>query len=225
MAISLNKTNRVRRLNVALVLFFILALTGLSACEMYKESYFTENRIKMQKDSVDRQIPTIEVREPFLDQLAKDYVKKGKGPLDIAVSYDPQSSVNTAAKATDMASTLASVLRRYGVDNMNVSILPVAMQGNNSQVFVSYDSYDALPPDDCPVMGGIETRDIESDPGYRLGCSVDTIMAKQVARSKDLAGQSGEDPTTDGRRSARIVEVYRAGSKDAKLEGESATGN
>ena len=43
---------------------------------------------------------------------------------------------------------------------------------------------------------------------YRFGCSVDTMLAKQIYRPADLQGSAGADDG-DGRRASNSVEYYR----------------
>ena len=52
---------------------------------------------------------------------------------------------------------------------------------------------------------------------------IETMIAKQVARPKDLLGQENTDTYTEGRSAANIVEGYRYGAKNEKLDGESAS--
>jgi type IV pilus biogenesis protein CpaD/CtpE len=61
-----------------------------------------------------------------------------------------------------------------------------------------------------------------NDENYRFGCTLDTVVARQV-RPKDLAGRGGDDVMNDGRRNANIVERYRTGEPNKALEGESAS--
>jgi type IV pilus biogenesis protein CpaD/CtpE len=204
----------------------VLALFVLGGCEidMYHETYLSENKIQVEKSVYNEQRLASEVDEPFLDGVARAYDKRGVGPMELTVSYDPASRSNTAMKATATAKSLAAVLNRYGVRNQNVSVMPVQKQGSESIVFISFDSYGALPPKDCSMIAGMETRMVDSDPDYKLGCSINTVMTKQLARPKDIAGQGSQDHFTDGRRSTRIVEIYRQGSKDDPLQGESSSG-
>ena len=93
------------------------------------------------------------------------------------------------------------------------------------KALVRYDSYSALPPEDCGPMPGLEsTEDVSFDENYRLGCSVDMLTARQIARPKDLLGREQQETTSDGRRGSNIVETYRTGTPNEPLEGESATG-
>jgi len=72
-------------------------------------------------------------------------------------------------------------------------------------------------------MTGIDNRDINVEEAYKLGCSTETLFARQIARPKDLKGQGTTDANTDGRRSANIVEGYRTGVQNESLGGERAS--
>lgn len=220
-----NRTMISMRLDMKFVVFAVLAVGGLSACDMnmYHETYITPKKMEVREERFYAEAPASEVSDAYLQTTATIYEQSGRGPLQAAVTYDPGSSSNTAKKASGKARVIADALHANGVDDVDVSIMPVVGQGDESQVLFSYDSYKVTPPD-CALMPGMETTSIDPDPTYRLGCSVSTVLAKQIARPKDLAGQVDANTTSDGRRAAKIVEIYRAGSKDKKLEGESASG-
>lgn len=205
----------------------MVALLSLPACDigMYHKTYVSPNRMQVRETEYFEKVPIEAINADYLDAAAVTYSQTGRGPFEIAVVYDPQSKTNTAMHAARKAKLIAEQLHASGVMDIDAGILPVYAQGEDSYALLSYDSYTALPPENCTLMAGMENTEIEADPNYKLGCSVNTILAKQIARPKDLAGQVDKNTTSDGRRAARIVGIYRSGSKDSKLEGESASGN
>jgi len=84
---------------------------------------------------------------------------------------------------------------------------------------VSFDTVQAQAPSDCTTMPGLEknttTRFIDD---YKFGCSVETMVARQIARPSDLEGVSGLDDKDGGRRETNIVESYAAGEPQPDLE-------
>lgn len=211
--------------NIRLFLFSLIAFAALSACDMYHKTYVSPNKMQIVETSYSEQVPLGLVNDSYLEVVAGKYDQQGRGPFDLTVAYDPASKENNAARAGAEASKIAGKLARNGIKDMNVSIMPAHEHGETMSVLMSYDSYEARPPEDCGLMAGMEGTQIEADPNYKLGCSVNTILAKQIARPRDLAGIVDESPTSDGRRASKIIEIYRAGSKDQKLEGESASGD
>lgn len=202
----------------------LIGAQSISACsELYSETWVSPNRIQVEEKKVTQEIPVGDLDATALAGLADHYDRHGEGPLELTITYDPKSSSNTAMNASNEASRIVQVLRQNGLHNVHPGILPVNAQGEDSKAVISYMSYDALAPKDCTLMEGVESgADLRADEGYKLGCSVDTLFARQIARPKDLKGQ-GVDSTSEGRRSSNIVDYYRSGQPNEPLEGESAS--
>ena len=71
----------------------------------------------------------------------------------------------------------------------------------------------------------MESRDVYVDEDYKLGCTIETVFSRQIARPKDLKGRPNTDPTSSGRRASNVVEDYRTGVPNEPMGGESASGN
>lgn len=203
--------------------FVVLAVMALSACDLYEEGHLTPNRVQVEEEKFMEKIPVAEFNDATTAGLATHYRRHGDGPIDLSVVYDPSSRTSTAMSASTHASRLVSAFRKQGISNVNANILPVNGHGDEAVALVSYTSYNAMAPKDCTVMSGVDSTDIRIDEEYKLGCTVETVFAKQIARPKDLKGQ-GSDRTTDGRRSNNVVERYRTGVPNEPLEGESSSG-
>jgi type IV pilus biogenesis protein CpaD/CtpE len=210
--------------DIAFVFMGFAVLIGLCGCDMYHETYMSPNRMQVEKGTFFEQISADQVNSAYLEEIARGYDKSGQGPLDVTVTYDPVSKTNTAMKASNKASGIARTLQQNGVADIDVSILPVHAQGGISDVLLSYNAYEAKGPRDCEnQMQGMTTTSVEATPDYRLGCTMGAVMAKQIARPKDLAGTPTKDPVTDGRRSSNIIERFRTGTPNKPLEGQAAT--
>ena len=57
---------------------------------------------------------------------------------------------------------------------------------------------------------------------YRLGCTIETQISRQVARPGDLEGRDTMD-NPDGRKTANTVEPYMTGAPNPALTGETAS--
>lgn len=204
-------------------LMSLAAVSMLSACEMYAPSTLNDTRIQVAEDAVSEKFSEAELTDSVVAGLARDYVRKGITELSIVVAYDPRSSKNTAMHAGDIASRLAGRFRDEGAGQVKASILPVVDAGAEAVITLSYTATEAYAPDGCGAMPGMYGNILEPDPAYRLGCGVDTMIAKQVAHPSDLLGRGSSDGTTDGRSASNIIEVYRSGAKNAKLDGENAS--
>lgn len=213
---------KIRFVPTCLLLAFTALLPG---CDLYEEGHLSENRLQVVEDRYVEKVPVSALSESSLSALGEHYNRHGDGPVDLTMVYDPQSRSNTAMHASTELARLTKALRVQGIRNVNGNILPVADAGDEPQAIISFTSYDARPPENCPVMHGIEDTTVDNNPDYKFGCSVDTVFAKQIARPKDLAGQARNDGDTDGRRASNIVEGYRTGQPNEPLGGESATGN
>lgn len=204
--------------------FFLLCMTSclvLSGC-MYEPSNFTPNKVQVEKTDFSDAISVNQINEESVRSAAEHYMRHGDGPFDLTVTYDPKVQ-NGAMKASDEAARLAGLLRKNGVEDITASILPVKDTGVDMKAMFGYTAYNALAPKDCEVMPGVSGRIIEIEEGYKLGCSVETLYAKQIARPKDLKGQTASEALNDGRRASNIVDLYRTGIPNKPLEGESST--
>lgn len=202
--------------------FLLGALPGLGACSMYSEGNISPNRIQVEETKFAEQIPVSDMDSATVAGLARHYDKHGSGPVDLTVTYDPKSSTNTAMTASNEAARIVTAFRKEGVRDVSANILPVKDGGDEGTAVISFTAYNALAPKDCTVMEGLNTTQITVQPDYKLGCTMDTVFARQIARPKDLNGQ-GAGATSDGRPASNIVEVYRTGAPNEPLEGETAS--
>lgn len=220
-----NKQKLVVSFPYAILVLIALAMV-LTGCELYEPSNVSTNKIRVEEEKISETVAVADLNDAALDRLSNHYRKHGDGPLELTVTYDPKSRNNGAMRANDEVARLSRELRMNGINNVEVGILPVNGAGNDMDVLVAYRSYNALAPEGCDVLlsddRGFE-RDAYKD--YKLGCTKDTLFARQVARPKDLRGTAPSgDPTSDGRRSSNVIEGYRSGVPNEPLEGQSASG-
>lgn len=208
--------NKAKILAMSLVL-----LTG--GCSMYSEGHFTPNRIQVEEQKFAEEIPVAALDKDKIAGLARYYSSHGDGTVDLTVTYDPKSRNNTAMKAGDAVARLVAALRKEGLRDVNGTILPVNQQGEESVAIISFLSYNALAPKDCAVMEGYENQELTVTEDYKLGCTVDTVFARQIARPKDLKGQGASGEPTEGRSASNIVDMQRSGAPNEPLEGETAS--
>jgi len=74
-------------------------------------------------------------------------------------------------------------------------------------------------------MQGLDSLKDDNRQDYKIGCTVNTMIAKQVSRPGDLMGTVNSDLSTDGREAANIVAVKRTGAQNEPLQGEQASGD
>lgn len=206
------------------ILGFIALVMILSGCKQYEPTQLSQNRIQVEEEVFSDTLTVEQMHNGGAEALARHYNKHGDGPLNLTVTYDPHQTTGGAMTASAEAAKIRQELDKQGVKNINASILPVMKSGAESKAIVSYTAYNALAPKDCTMMPGFNDEQVDPTTDYKLGCTVETVFAKQIARPKDLKGQSGNDPTTDGRVMANNVEMYRTGAPNQPLGGERSTG-
>ena len=203
--------------------FLSFAISGCSK-DLYEPPTIKESSVQVKEESFIQDVAMSEVNEEFIAALARHHSKYGGSTMDLLVTYDPRSYRNTAMNATNSAADIATSLRDYGVTDVNASVMPIKSQGDEARLLVTYDAYSARAPEDCDYeMPGMGNSPLEEDRKYKYGCTIDTLLAKQIARPGDLLGRGQQDNTTDGRTSTNIVDLYRSGAQNEPLEGEVAS--
>jgi pilus assembly protein CpaD len=206
-----------------IVLPLCLSVVALSACEMYSESIVSDRRLQVREETLSEQIPTARLDKDSIAGLAHKYAKSGKGPVNLTVTYDPESRTNTAMRASNEAARISRVIKKEGAREVTTAILPVREQGTESVTILSYSSYQAFAPKNCGTMPGVDSAVLEHDPDYKLGCTVESVFAKQVANPSDLLGDARSSASSDGRVGSNVVDIYRTGAPNKPLKGQEAS--
>lgn len=201
-----------------------LFLPVLAACSMDAPTNITERHVQVREDIYDTSRPAAQVTEGVAAQIGESYGRFGEGPLSLTVTYDPHSQHFTARRASEEAARIAGLLRNEGITDVRTEILPVMGQdaGAGPQALVRYRTYTALPPEGCRDIEDYPDNSAESLRSYKLGCSTESYLAKQVASPRDLLGREGTSPAT-GSRLTNIVNAYGSGEANPPLTGLSAS--
>ena len=202
----------------------ILAAVVLAACNMTSPSYINTAEIDMRQEQIHEVIPFVQVDDETITLVADHYTRHGVGPMDVTLTYP--AGGNAGVAGTEVRQ-VASLLRAHGVDDLNLATLPIGAGGKTGEVLLSYTSVSAHPPKGCSAMPGDDRALISQNkdgqyPDYRFGCGVDSYIAQQVARPKDLLGdkQMGE---ASGDRAAARMKGYRTGEDFKDLKGTTAS--
>ena len=201
------------------IVTFMGVLMFVAGCseKLSTPSIVSNERVELHSETVMGHMPYEEVDEITLVTLAHGYKKYGTGPLELTMTYDPGSNGSIGPTISAALKAVQESLARKGVLNVKTDAIPAA--GEPQTLIVSYDAVTAHAPANCGVMPGLEdktTTRFISD--YRLGCGIETMLAKQIARPADLRGTGVVGPT-DGRRGAIVVEGYRVGTPNERIEG------
>lgn len=208
---------------LTLVLALSVSVSGCSR-KLYEEGNITTNRVQVEQTKFSETVKSSEFDNGYARALGMHYDATGEGGVNVSVLYDPKSRANTAMHASQHVSRVASLMRDNGIHDLEANILPIQNLGDEAEIMVTFMSYEAHAPKDCETMPGFKDTDIGYREDYAIGCTVETVIARQIARPKDLAGQ-GSSGVTDGRRAGNVVDRYRTGVPNESLDGESASGD
>lgn len=221
------RTVRHTLLSSAFVVGALSAAVMLSGCDMNEPTFYSQQRAQLEVQEKTLALDTASIGSHEARALGDHYGHYGQGSMGIVVTYDPQSRTNTAMHASRELARVKKELKAYGVHDVNGRIMPVKALGDESVTHISYDYGRALAPKDCNEMPGADGlgSDAVAVKDYKMGCTVETYFAKQIAHPSDMYGRDDNTDTFDGRRNAPIVESYRTGEGPGDLSGDSASGN
>lgn len=215
----------------------ILALSSvllLSGCTSLVESDTWVNqagRAQVSEDQFTDAFETAKLDRGMLHAIGDYYGRYGNGTMNVVVSYDPQSRINTVSNADRALTVIQNGLAKNGVRDLKGTVNAVKGSGDISTTLVSFPALTASAPQGCGTMPGYmdPSQDIPNDtnidPTYGYGCTIETLLARQVARPSDLMGKQGFETNSDGRRAERVLSTrgYYGDTENKKLNGENAT--
>ena len=215
----------------------ILALSSvllLSGCTSLVESDTWVNqagRAQVSEDQFTDAFDTAKLDASMIHAIGNYYERFGNGTMNVVVSYDPKSNINTRVKAERALKSIQSGLAQNGVRDVKGDLSAMNGSGDVSTTLVSFPALVASAPQGCGMMPGYTdpSQDIPNDtnikPPYGYGCTVETLLAKQVARPSDLMGKQGFETNGDGRRTERVISTrgYYGDTANKKLNGEAVS--
>ena len=205
-----------------LIMLSLLVL-AIGACSPHEftKSHANTAPIQVNQRTAEKIVDTKKTDGKTLAPISRRYKTAGNGPVRLSVSYDPASDNNTAVMASRQAARLASILRDQGVETVNVDIVPITDSGQSSRTHIRFTTIDAQAPRGCDMMPGLGTSPTnaqEVDESYKFGCSIDTLMARQVERPGDLLGRAPPaGQGASGRRAGNIINRYEQGEPNERL--------
>lgn len=212
-----------------MVAFSVVLL--LAGCSVESKTWVNENRVEVRDEHFTDTFETSQIDDGTLHAIGVYYYRYGNGEMNVVVTYDPQSKTNTQGKAAAALSYIEEGLAKAGVSRVHTTLSAARGSGDVSTTLISFPALTASAPEGCGMMPGYEnpTGEIQNeageDPKYRFGCSVESLLAKQVARPSDLLGKQGFETNSDGRRQERVISTrgYYGDKPNANLDGESST--
>lgn len=203
-----------------------------TACTLDEPTWVNSSRVEIHEEGFTDTFETSSLDAGMVRAIGVNYYRYGNGPMDVAVSYDPSSKTNTKATAENEINRLRKELDRNGVRNLRITSSPAERSGEISKTIVSFPALTARPPEDCTMMPGyndaqtIVPENAEGHPkDYRIGCSIETLMAQQVSRPGDLLGRPGFETNADARRQEAVVweRGYYSNKAFEPIDGERAS--
>lgn len=191
----------------------------LAACSpQYTPPMMNNSQIQLSRSTMMEQIDLADINDGLLSALADHYSKKGSGVLDLTMTYDPASKNFTAMDAVHKLNGVKASLKKKNITNIKMQTMSIP--NGKASLLVSYDIVEALSPSECQTtMPGVDTRSTTRFMGeYKFGCSVDTIISRQIAHPSDLEGTSGLGQR-EGRRDAAILDGYNKGVPREPIQG------
>ncbi|MCD8497008.1 MAG: CpaD family pilus assembly lipoprotein [Alphaproteobacteria bacterium] len=192
-----------------------------AACDQNHPTYLSPNRAQVEMSRYDTEVPVGALDDNFYKALVQEYKSSGGAQLYLTFVYNPSSGGNAAMQASELAGQASKKLRNYGVRDARVDIMPVVDSAHSGKVLISYAKYAAIAPKDCDMMPGLEDTQIELSWDYKYGCSVESRIAKQLARPSDLLGNDSAPDTSSGRRAAVMAYPHEGGVVNEPLEVDS----
>jgi type IV pilus biogenesis protein CpaD/CtpE len=158
-----------------------------------------------------------------VDHIARDYIQNGQGTIDITVAYASGSPLDET-RVRHRAEGLRQMLAERGVKDTKTSFVAVNDAQRAGIAVMSWPSIAAAAPKGCteriPGTYGAET--IYEVRKYKMGCEMQASISKMIADPSDLRGRAGA-MDEDSRRQGAVVEGYKSGKPNVKLQGMNAS--
>lgn len=189
-------------------LLLVLPLLLLTGCgdDFELPSVVAERRAEVATGTFNQTYSAALVDNNFLKQISDSYNRYGAGPLYVTTTYDPKGGSDTGGEATRISARVHNYLKQHGVNEVQSDTLPTPNAGPDHQIIIRYGTITAQAPEGCGVMPGYTNRGATTrDTTYGYGCTVETLLAQQVARPADLAGRDPGNVTSDGARQTAVI--------------------
>lgn len=216
---------------IILALSAVVMLSGCTSLVTSDTWVNKSGRAQVVEDQFTDTFETAKINGGMLHAISTYYDRYGNGTMNVVVSYDPQSRLNSLPRAEKSLVAIQSALARNGIRDVKGALSPMNGSGDVSTTLVSFPAITASAPVGCGMMPGYKDpsedipNDTNIDPTYGYGCTIETLLSKQIARPSDLMGRGGFETNGDGRRAERVLSTrgYYGDKENTKLDGENAT--
>lgn len=201
---------------------FLSAAMLLSACDVTTPSQVKTGEIRIMERMKTATLDARRVDANRVDMIADDYKMNGRGDFSVVVSY-LQNDAGAKRAVSGQGIALRNAFAAKGISDLNIDYVPVTDTALAGQAVVSYQATVAEPPENCGQVMGYQGADVlRNMDAYELGCGTQSALSKMIVQPEDLLGTSGT-PDGDSRRHGALVERYKSGTPNEKLEGMNAS--
>lgn len=215
-----------------LVLLLLLQFVAVGCSKHYglDKSKMIEKRAEVHQSLFAKRFKADEIDNDAIGELAKHYRRHGEGALNVLVTYKPEKNANKAYEASKKGSNIVKRIRAHGIETVNLDVARVEKEEKLDafETLIHYKQLHAKGPSDCKPMSVLTNAkpayNREDVRNYKLGCTIETMLARQVIRPGDLLGKSPISRTLhSGRRAGNIINRYEKGEPNEPLEGATAS--
>jgi type IV pilus biogenesis protein CpaD/CtpE len=194
------------------------ALSILSGCSMTPSSWVNADRLEVHSDNFVDTFALDDLNDETMRAVAGVYNRYGNGPMHVGITTNNNNKANVIKKS----------LQRYGVKDLKIDTTKPE-RGMKEMAVISFPALVAKAPESCGAMPSIQSDlpdTAQGDAPYKFGCTVETMLARQVHNPKDLLGRDGFKTNSDGARTEAVVSRrgYYGDAPNKPLKGESSSG-
>lgn len=213
-----------------LSVLLLFALPVLTGCDKMMETptWVSDSKVEVHDDVFEDSFTQSELTPDILRAIGNTYYRFGNGVMDVKAAYNPATPNVSKDTATKAAQNIVQALRLHGVKDPSVTVAAAPDVGQDILFTFSFPALTAKAPEACKGMlpGWDNNVALPNSgnkvPDYLYGCSVQSMIAQQIARPGDLLGRPGFETYADGRRQENVVSGrgYYGTSSLPPLEGE-----
>ena len=204
-------------------LLLAFCLMALGACDVSTPSQIGIGQIRLQESVRTEVVDVHAVDLARVNILSDDYQRNGEGGMRLIVSYlnNGRDALVTAQKQGE---AYRKAFAHRGVSSLDISYVATSVQEEAGVGLVSYTVLAALPPEKCkiPIPGSQGSETVDNAMAYEIGCENQAALSRMISQPRDLEGRGGT-PDGDSRRQSEVVEKYRSGEPNEKIEGFNAS--
>jgi pilus biogenesis lipoprotein CpaD len=201
----------------------VSALLLLAGCDMATPSQVSVRPIEIRKTVKTETVDALRTDMSRAQVISDSYARNSGGPMSITVSV-LKGNAKQAAAAKKGAAAWRALFLKDGVPDVTVDAVAVEDPAYAGQAVVAWPAKVASAPKECGRLPGYQGAEpLSYTEKYAFGCETESALAHQIANPSDLMGRGGV-PGDDAKRQGTLVDKYRSGTPNPKLNGVSASG-